>query len=147
MNQVPENYLVNHIDLLKCKYVEFHRFAFWHDVGVTALSAFATALLTIHKEAKLFDSVVWVAPFLTGLVTVFVACDHFFKFRPNAMSYKKALVSLQKLQTELDECECNNGLSFNKRNKEQIYLEAKSIVSSLDIALDVDDRIFHWCKH
>lgn len=143
MNQVPEIYIETHIDLLKTKY----RFAFWHDVGVTGLSAFATALLTIHDKAKLFDSVVWVTPFLTGLVTVFVACDHFFKFRPNAIILQKALVSLKNLQTELVECDCNAGISTNKRNKEQIYLEAKSIVSSLDIALDVDDRIFHWCKH
>ncbi|TAN67493.1 MAG: hypothetical protein EPN17_10995 [Methylobacter sp.] len=147
MNQLPENYLGTNIDLLKCKYVEYHRFAFWHDVGVTGLSAFATALLTIHKEAKLFDSVVWVVPFLTGLVTVFVACDHFFKFRPNAIIYKKALVGLQRLQIELDECECNNGVSLNNRNKEQIYLEAKNIVSSLDIVSCVDDRIFHCHKN
>lgn len=147
MEELSVAYVTINIDLLKKKYIEFHRFAFWHDVGVTALSALATALLTVNKTTGSFSGVVLIVPFLTGFVTVFVACDHFFKFRSKSDQYKKALHQLQSLQIELTECECNNGVSSQNRSKEEIYREARKIMLLVDIIPDVDNRVFHWFGH
>ena len=90
MEELSVAYLTTNIDLLKKEYVKFHRFAFWHDVGVTAISALAAALLSVNETAGSI-CITWLVPFMTGSVTVFVACDHFFKFRSKADQYKKSL--------------------------------------------------------
>lgn len=142
MEELSVAYVTTNIDLLKKQYIEYHRFAFWHDVMVTALSAFATALLTVNKEYGFFKDFVWLVPFLTGSVTVFVACDHFFNFRSKSDQYKKALHQLQSLQIELVECESTKGVSSQNRSKEEIYKEARKIMLLVDIIPDVDDRVF-----
>jgi hypothetical protein len=143
MEELFITYLATNIDLLKRNYVEFHRFAVWHDIGVTALSASATAILTINKTSGSMYILTLFVPVLTGLVTVFVACDHFFKFRTKADQYKEALRLMLNLQAELAECECNNGVSSENRSKEELYKEARKIMFSIDIIPNIDDRIFY----
>ena len=82
-----------------------HRFAFWHDVGVTSLGALATTLLGVAEIAgdsqtgKLLRACVL---FLTGSVTVFAACGQFFKFKAKAQAYHGAAAQLLNLERRLD---------------------------------------------
>lgn len=148
-----ENYFSANIELLSRKYTEYHIFAFWHDVMVTALSAFATALLTIKKEsagyefiASIIPFITLILPFLTGLVTVFVACDHFFKFRSNADKYEEALHSLIGFQTELRECNWDKkeAKSTKGRTKLTIYKDATDVMAKAKVLPNIDDRVFRW---
>ncbi|MEI6269561.1 MAG: hypothetical protein WCP01_11835 [Methylococcaceae bacterium] len=144
MEELSVAYLTINIDLLKKEYVKFHRFAFWHDVGVTAISALATTLLSVNETAGSIY-ITWLVPFMTGSVTVFVACDHFFKFRSKADQYKKALHLLLDLQSEVCECESNAGISINGRKFEDIYKETKTIIHSLDVISELDDSVLPVC--
>jgi len=45
MEELSVAYVTTNIDLLKKQYIEFHHVAFWHDVGIAALSALQVALL------------------------------------------------------------------------------------------------------
>lgn len=146
MEELSVTYLKTNIDLLKKQYVAFHRYAFWHDVGVTALSALATALLSVN-EIMQSDSIRLSVPFLTGSVTVFVACDHFFKFRSKADAYKKALRLLLDLQVEVNECASNGNLSTSGRMLADIYKEAKKIMLSVDAIANLDDSVLpRWVR-
>lgn len=83
----------------------------------------------------------WLALFLTGNVTVFTACDHFFKSRAKADEYRKALHLLLDLQSEVYECETNEGISINGRKLADIYKEAKTIMHSVDVISELGDSV------
>jgi len=80
------------------------RFAFWHDVGVTGLSALSTVLIGIgematrHSATGLRVAVL----FLTGSVTVFSACAQFLKFKDAAAGQRAAVRSLLLLQRRIE---------------------------------------------
>jgi len=81
------------------------RFAFWHNVGVTGIGALATILLGVGETAmdpEVSRLVRVFVLFLTGSVTVFAACDQFFKFKTTAQTYQGAVVRLLSLERALE---------------------------------------------
>jgi len=81
-----------------------HRFAFWHDVGVTGLGALATALIGISElsdsgliQALLRGTVL----FITASITVFAACGQFFRFKEREYEYRTALERLREIRMSL----------------------------------------------
>jgi len=79
-------------------------FAFWHDVGVTGLGATATALLglteisgDLHYQSAIRACVL----FITAAITVFVACDHFFRFKTQEQTYRLALGQLLSIERKV----------------------------------------------
>jgi hypothetical protein len=111
--------------------VSAHRMAFWHDVGVTGISAIATVSLGV---AGLTANAVWAnqirafALFFTAAATVFSACNHFFRFKAMEQIYRGAAVRSLALSRKLDRVcgdpSCDATLKF--------YDEIDAIVSSID---------------
>ena len=112
-----------------------HRLAFWHDVGVTGLGALATILLGVAEIARVSDAgrlFRVVVLFLTGSVTVFAACDQFFKFKTTAQIYRTAGGRLRSLQRALDRL--SEQPEPNPNDLAQAEGELEAILNSVDPA-------------
>jgi hypothetical protein len=94
------------ISQLRPVYLTTKEFAFWHDVGLTGLGATATVLA---GSQAFFDAgsswqnlVRFLVLVLTGLVTVFAACNQFFQFKSRANTCHLALRSIYDVRDELE---------------------------------------------
>ena len=100
-------YLKRYIDAkevtLLLAYAKNKRYAFWHNVGVTALGAVASALIGLaeldSKRAYYYKGVILI---LTMSVTIFVACDQFFRFRSKSDAHLTSASTLSDLRDEID---------------------------------------------
>jgi hypothetical protein len=93
-------------DQLRPAYVRNKRFSFWHDVGLTGLGALATVLAGCEALPAFEGSVVQttlkvLVLCLTALVTVFAACNQFFKFKSRADACLVALRNVYEVRDEL----------------------------------------------
>ena len=106
-NEVDER-----IKFFRSRQAWHNTFAFWHDVGVTGLGATATALLgltEISGDLRYQSTIRASVLFITASITVFVACEHFFRFKTWEQMYRIALGQLLSWK---------RGLAFNRSAQE-----------------------------
>ena len=93
------------VDELRPAYIRNKRFAFWHDVGLTGLGALATvlagtqSLVSQGSGAQVVLRVLVLC--LTAMVTVFAACNQFFKFKSRTDACLLALRNVYDVRDEL----------------------------------------------
>jgi hypothetical protein len=123
----------SHVDLYAAAGNANHRFAFWHDVGVTGLGALATTLLGVAEIAddssisKLLRVFVL---FVTGSVTVFAACEQFFKFKAKAQAYHSAAAQLMSLQRRLGRE--SRGTAVSTERVDRLFEDLDAVVGSVE---------------
>lgn len=109
------------------------RFAFWHDVGVTGLSALSTVLVGVAEMSPFgAHGLRVVVLFLTGSITVFSACDHFFKFKANAETHRGVAARLVRLKRTLSRSK--DGLAPERLA--QMEDELDSAIAPIELAGD-----------
>jgi hypothetical protein len=123
-------HLREHIVIYRTRQSWHHNFAFWHDVGVTGLGALATALLGLTEISRqvLYQNVIRGSVlFITAAITIFVACDHFFRFKAREEAYRSALAQLLSIERRM-------GLAVNPSPEEVTGLgaEFEAAVSKVD---------------
>jgi hypothetical protein len=93
------------LNKLRPAYLRNRSFAFWHDVGLTGLGALATVLAgtqgLVPDGLGLIILKILVI-LLTALVTVFAACNQFFKFKSRADACHLALRNVHDVKNELE---------------------------------------------
>jgi len=112
--------LHEHIVVYRGRQSWHHNFGFWHDVGVTGLGAIATALLGLTEISRVVvyqNAIRGSVLFITAAITIFVACDHFFRFKAREEAYRAALGQLLSIERRI-------GLAVNPTPDEVAVLAA-----------------------
>jgi|GEM_PF-5691092 len=121
----------SHRDKYKALEASNKRFAFWHDVGVIALSALATALLGVAEmegSPNCRNVIRTATLFITAMVTVFSACNQFFKFKEHGEAYGLARARLSRLLRRLQADSERTSLSAEEATELEDVLTSTELV-------------------
>lgn len=123
-------HLGEHIGAFRARHSWHHNFAFWHDVGVTGLGALATALLGLTEISRdlLYQNMIRGSVlFITATITIFVACDHFFRFKAREEAYRSALAQLLSIERRM-----GLGVSLSPEEVAGLGVEFEAVVGKVD---------------
>jgi hypothetical protein len=111
------------------------RYAFWHDVGVTALGAFATLALAVAEQSgkEYGRSIRVFVLFVTASITVFAACDHFFKFKAKVEEFGTAAKRVRALQSKVAEARDNSEEGHTPEQLGRLWEEYRTVQMSADL--------------
>jgi hypothetical protein len=138
------------VDELQPAYVRNKRFAFWHDVGLTGLGALATVLAgtqTLVDPGSGTQVVLRVLVLcLTATVTVFAACNQFFKFKSRTDACLLALRNVYDVRDELALIRADQG-GLKPLTEERALALRRAIQKAIkDADLPLEDGSIWWWR-